>query len=884
MEFHILPVHRGDPPIQVPRTPYLCTERYDGGPWLSYPARKGKAAKYKAGPFDYLDYARSERLDPTPIKEQESFFQTWLYFGLIAEFLGANCNDPANDPTSNELVKRIYDETLVQDGDQTYVKLDVACLGKFLAMGRARLSPDPLVRRQHYEHVTNCLTYVHPLITTVPKEFNWSVKWSISALGELFTIALRAAFEALQVPSDFSRHWANGFLNDEAKASMREHGWCRSDIARAEAKYQSIQAHYIARMLDKSLPPRDHSQCTDSTCKSYQINLGQYASQHQQLPCSCEQLVVKEESLLPSLSDGDHYPLLQFEGEVDDLTCKIIKSGTKPYIAISHVWADGLGNPHENSLYKCKLHHLRKLVDAINDKESAIAPETAERSLIWLDTLCCPVKHVDGKQKSIEKIRHVYREAKHVLILDAGLMSYDSRSQDSGEIICRIFTSSWMRRLWTLQEGALATSLYFQFADEAVDLSQIIRKAWSQVNSMQHRALLQPDFINELRGISAFFNEPKPLSFADSLNLLDRALQYRSVSVASDEALCIGTLMSLDLHAILELKTQESRMEKVWELILAKHGGIPSQIIFFEQQKLTRPGWRWAPKSLLNSQSGLHMLNTRILRWFDPNLGTREHPHGLRVKYPGIRISFKTADYGDGKPRNPWIGAPRLPEDWIQYRSLDDGYWYRIMDAKLAAITNDDERKAYQAQEPYPLHKIVNTGRSILILNNLPKVREALFATTTTTTTIPISPHETFNEDVPIAVTTQLNTIVSSLKEESHIYNTISQLALSVRADPVTDAHLSLCAKLQIDENTPNEKFKDLLANHEEFIASTANVKAKIKEKLKEMIGVDEKFTGLINRFWGEAYQEHFWVVVRNFFHHDLVGERTGDGQVWFVD
>ena len=43
MEFLLLPTHRGDPPIPVPRTPYVCKERYDGGPWISYPERQGKS-------------------------------------------------------------------------------------------------------------------------------------------------------------------------------------------------------------------------------------------------------------------------------------------------------------------------------------------------------------------------------------------------------------------------------------------------------------------------------------------------------------------------------------------------------------------------------------------------------------------------------------------------------------------------------------------------------------------------------------------------------------------------------------------------------------------------------------------------------------------------
>lgn len=321
-------------------------------------------------------------------------------------------------------------------------------------------------------------------------------------------------------------------------------------------------------------------------------------------------------------------------------------------------------------------------------------------------------------------------------------------------------------------------------------------------------------------------------------------------------------------------------MEKVWELILAKHGGIPSQIIFFEEQKLSQPGWRWAPKTLLNSQSGLHLPNTRIMRWYDPNLAVREHPHGLRVKYPGVRISLKP-DYADGRPRNPWIGAPRLPEDWIQYRSLDDGRWYRIFNQTLAALTNswktDEERREYHKKGLYPLHDIANTNRSVLVLNNTYRVREALFATT-------VSKHDDFIEEEPVAVTTNLNAMLSDLMDESYVYDVVEKIALDVRADEVTDRHLDLCKNLNIDENTPLDVFKDLLANHADFIASTASVKEKIKEELAQAVLDDEKFRTLIDTYWGVAYRENFWVVIRNFFHHDYLGKRTGDEQIWYID
>jgi hypothetical protein len=37
------------------------------------------------GQLDAIEYSRAEQVQPTPIKERVAFFQTWLYFGLIAE-------------------------------------------------------------------------------------------------------------------------------------------------------------------------------------------------------------------------------------------------------------------------------------------------------------------------------------------------------------------------------------------------------------------------------------------------------------------------------------------------------------------------------------------------------------------------------------------------------------------------------------------------------------------------------------------------------------------------------------------------------------------------------------------------------------------------------
>jgi hypothetical protein len=64
------------------------------------------------------------------------------------------------------------------------------------------------------------------------------------------------------------------------------------------------------------------------------------------------------------------------------------------------------------------------------------------------------------------------------------------------------------------------------------------------------------------------------------------------------KVLCISTLMPLDLPTILSVKTKGDRVQKVRELLAVKNGGRPAPIIFFEEARLTVPGWIWAPMSL----------------------------------------------------------------------------------------------------------------------------------------------------------------------------------------------------------------------------------------------------------------------------------------------
>ena len=83
---HHLPRPKHAIPSEFDRVRYVCQEDYDGGPFWTYPLRMNRA--YVLPTADNLQYPIYEQRHPTPTKELEAFFQTWLFFGLLGEIFG----------------------------------------------------------------------------------------------------------------------------------------------------------------------------------------------------------------------------------------------------------------------------------------------------------------------------------------------------------------------------------------------------------------------------------------------------------------------------------------------------------------------------------------------------------------------------------------------------------------------------------------------------------------------------------------------------------------------------------------------------------------------------------------------------------------------------
>lgn len=496
--------------------------------------------------------------------------------------------------------------------------------------------------------------------------------------------------------------------------------------------------------------------------------------------------------------------------------------------------------------------------------------DTPPISLIWLDTFCCPVKSTEGKNASLTKIHQVYENAFRTLVLDTSLQSISSEGLSMWEMLCRIFTCSWMRRLWTLQEAALSKSLWFRFKDKSILLDDILRQMYITFNKDIPLRGIVHDLMQENRMIRIFFHYAEQQLKGPDLAHLDHALKHRSVSVASDEALCIATLMGFPTSSIVE-RSGDDRMQQIWSLLAFSHQ-VPAQIIFLMGERLGQPGWRWAPKSLLGEKGNVRDLMLRGLHLRNEQFQTPT-PYGLRVNFSGIR--FSTRRFDDGLPRHPWkAGLNRPVESYVMFRDASDR-WYRIADTHQLSSAHDGYYRYSDADNavwkekigPYPLHDILETGKAAVIFPN------ELTHEKGSASGLLVNVDQEI--DGGLAVRRLSSVIVAGVdKGEYIIWDTIERCATKLRRSELTETVVAL--------RNPESEAKD--AQSEEYRIALRAVIEEMKVVMQEAIDSDPVFVKAIEKWLDDDLLSHMWKYIGEWYNEDIVGEILPVTQTWFVD
>ena len=158
--------------------------------------------------------------------------------------------------------------------------------------------------------------------------------------------------------------------------------------------------------------------CSDTQCVALQVDETIYKTAHTD-GCvdskSCPFVPVDVNKFASIIRRGD-IPLIRVVTTQEATELKIHSSSSgASYIAISHVWAHGLGNVNENALPRCQVIRLGQLVPTLS---RIIGCNNA--ALLWIDTLCIPVDAslYECRKLAIQKLTETFSNVTKVLVLD----------------------------------------------------------------------------------------------------------------------------------------------------------------------------------------------------------------------------------------------------------------------------------------------------------------------------------------------------------------------------------------------------------------------------------------------------------------------------------
>ena len=218
-------------------------------------------------------------------------------------------------------------------------------------------------------------------------------------------------------------------------------------------------------------------------------------------------------------------------------------------------------------------------------------PKMKDRPLyFWIDTFCVPLGPTTLRREAIKNMRSIYSRATRVLVLDSQLM-HSTMDSCSEEKLARITCSTWIRRMWTLQEVALAREAYFQFSGEPV---VILDEPQSPPGGNPYARW----YDNEVGYYSHLFEFSwwkKSLTEIGRIRYVFTALGSRSTSHSEDQPICLAILNDLNLNELMEVP-ERHRMGKLWSMFRQ----LPAAILFLPGNKLTDENLGWAPASCMN--------------------------------------------------------------------------------------------------------------------------------------------------------------------------------------------------------------------------------------------------------------------------------------------
>ena len=525
-----------------------------------------------------------------------SFIQNWIICGLFQAVLARNisCDDiketaPGSDGEKNSflslqpLFKEFVSRRNLISGDTAYHQTTPALLDKALwlledidslgfPLSGASMIPRPTALS---------------LLTLVNTLHDYSVFWCL--------------------PHRSERSGNSRVRSLEYK--LRDEGWCPERIKRLRVDIGPEGLYYASLLKSANDHDENHDECSEFACVAHnikdreayqQIHQTQYCKctarecQHKTEDCECRVSYDVErltEKICTSVTRRA-IPLLTAKYKDNKVSVDVTESHEgHDYVAISHVWSDGMGNPKENALLSCQISRIDGFVRKIFD-----TLELGSDPKFWLDTLCVPVAPPETRASAIESMNRVYADAKLVLVVTSELTSIAMPST-ACEVLMRIYQSKWLKRLWTMPEGALAKRLALQFSDRSVTQRRLEEHAAVQFQYTEETTAIPTNRAKHIiTNLSNMVGDSKSLE--DIFLCLWYGIRGRATSKPSDQAICAAVMCDLNMTQILAAP-DESKMIEFWRACKT----VPLGVFFVKGPRLNLQTMRWAPREFLDPQT-----------------------------------------------------------------------------------------------------------------------------------------------------------------------------------------------------------------------------------------------------------------------------------------
>jgi hypothetical protein len=375
---------------------------------------------------------------------------------------------------------------------------------------------------------------------------------------------------------------------------MLKAGWCIHVIRKFCRSYDYTTMNFLSFLRRGTDPSISHENCGEATqCVANNVSLEgnlSYKTRHTDPECQCSFLKIDTAELVDIIRDGA-IPLVLITHGTQGFRLRLVRRQPRTsYVAYSHVWSDGLGNPVANSLPECQINRLwsyvrrdRAFGDSVRGPTSW-SVWSSPQELIWMDTLCIPVGPADNgmiqdvKSRAINHMAPIYADAAVVYVLDSELQrlsvytgSHDLTSEEvsatalSGYLLC----SAWMGRTWTLQEAMLAHDCQYILANCSYSLESQWRAQRGQFDWLTRLRLIFNLHPSKSINNGASHEVVSLLAWLDSRTQPGSQKRVSPLSRASaefDRLLCAHSTraLNLDIHDIRDAPSKSMNRSSSW--------------------------------------------------------------------------------------------------------------------------------------------------------------------------------------------------------------------------------------------------------------------------------------------------------------------------------